>query len=63
MENIMINRLVTLIIIARKLALSDALKIFSKYYNIPILVRVFVGLFSISFTSKKSNSKNKNRKM
>ena len=54
----MINRLVTLIIIARKLALSDALKIFSKYYNIPILVRVFVGLFSISFTNKKSNSKN-----
>ena len=54
----MINRLITLIIIARKLALSDALKIFSKYYDIPILVRVFVGLFSISFTSKKSNSKN-----
>ena len=54
----MINRLITLIIIARKLALSDALKIFSKYYDIPILIRVFVGLFSISFRSKKSNSKN-----
>ncbi len=50
----MLNRIITLFVIARKLALSDAMKIFSKHYDIPVLVRIFVSLLSISFSGKKN---------
>ena len=54
----MFNRIITLFAIARKLALSDALKIFSKHYDVPILVRIFVSLLSISFSGKNNDLKN-----
>ena len=54
----MLGKLLTLIKIGRKLALSDALNIFSKYYDIPIPIKVLVSLFSISFISQKDNFKN-----
>ena len=54
----MLNRIITLFVIARKLALSDAMKIFSKHYDIPVLVRIFVSLLSISFSGKKNDLKN-----
>ena len=54
----MFNRIITLFAIARKLALSDALKIFSKHYDVPILVRIFVNLLSISFSGKNNDIKN-----
>ena len=54
----MLGRLITLFKIARKLALSDALKIFSKYYDIPVTVKILVSLFSISLFGSKNNYKN-----
>ena len=44
----MINKLITLFKIGRKLALSDALNIISKIYKIPFLIKIFfsfLGLF------------------
>ena len=52
-ESLMFNKILTLFIIARKLALSDALKIISKKYEIPIIIKIFVNLLSISFSKKK----------
>ena len=37
----MINKLITLFKIGRKLALSDALDIVSKVFKIPIIIRLF----------------------
>ena len=44
----MINKLITLFKIGRKLALSDAMNIISKIYKIPFLIKIFfsfLGLF------------------
>ena len=38
----MINKLITLFKIGRKLALSDALDIVSKIYKIPIIIKIFL---------------------
>ena len=54
----MINKLITLFKIGRKLALSDALNIISKIYKIPFLIKIFfsfLGLFG-----KKNLNKNYN---
>ncbi len=54
----MIKKLVTLIVIGRKLALSDALSIVSKIYKVPVLIKIFfsfLGLFG-----KKNVSQNYN---
>ncbi len=56
----MFKKIITLFVIARKLALSDALKIFSKYYDVPVLIKIILGFLSISFTGKKSSFKNLN---
>ena len=37
----MINKLITLFKIGRKLALSDAMNIISKIYKIPFLIKIF----------------------
>ena len=50
----MIGKLITLIIIGRKLALSDALDIVSKIYDIPILIKFFFSLLGL-FGRKSSN--------
>jgi len=49
MENIMIKKLFILFKIARKLALSDAIKIISKFHEPPIIIKIFLSLLSISF--------------
>ncbi len=54
----MFNKILTLFIIARKLALSDAIKIISKKYEIPFIINIFVNLLSISFSKKESTFKN-----
>ena len=54
----MVKKLFILIKILRKLALSDALKIISKFHKPPFLVKIFLNLFSISF-SKNSNQSNR----
>ena len=54
----MIRKIITLFIIGRKLALSDALDIISKVYKVPTIIRVFfifLGLFG-----KKNLSQNYN---
>ena len=43
----MIKKIITLIIIGRKLALSDALNIVSKVYKIPILIKIFFSLLGL----------------
>ncbi len=48
----MIKKIFTLIKIARKVALSDALKVISKIHQPPFLVKLFVNLLSISFEKK-----------
>ncbi len=48
----MIKKIFTLIKIARKLALSDAIKVISKIHQPPFLVKLFVNLLSISFEKK-----------
>ena len=56
----MFSKFITLFIIARKLALSDALKIVSKHYEIPIIIRILANLLSISFSGKKNDLNNTN---
>ena len=48
----MIKKIFTLIKIARKVALSDALKVVSKIHQPPLLIKLFINLLSISFKSK-----------
>ena len=43
----MIKKVITLFAIGRKLALSDALNIISKIYEIPLLIKIFFGLLGI----------------
>ena len=50
----MINKLITLFKIGRKLALSDALDIVSKVFKIPIMIRLFFNLMGL-FGKKKIN--------
>ena len=54
----MIKKLFILFKIARKLALSDALKVISKFHQPPLIIKIFLNLFSISF-SKNSYQSNK----
>ncbi len=54
----MIKKIFILLKILRKLALSDALKIISKFHRPPFIVKVFLNLFAISF-SKNNNQPNK----
>ena len=46
----MIKKLFILFKIARKLALTDALKIISKFHQPPLIIKIFLNLFSISFS-------------
>ena len=48
----MLKKLFILLKIGRKLALSDALKIVSKFHQPPFLIRILLSLFSISFSNK-----------
>ncbi len=59
MEDIMINKIFTLIKIARKVALSDALKVISKIHQPPFFIKLFLNILSISF--KKKNNLNNNQ--
>ena len=43
----MVNKLITLFKIGRKLALSDALNIISKIYKIPVLIKIFFNLLAL----------------
>ena len=54
----MIKKIITLFIIGRKLALSDALNIVSKVYKIPISIKIFFSL--IGLFGKKNLNKNFN---
>ncbi len=49
----MIKKIFTLIKIARKLALSDALKVVSKIHQPPFLIKFFINILSISFKKKR----------
>ena len=49
----MLKKLFILLKIARKLALSDALKVISKFHNPPFIIKFFLNLFSITFSKKK----------
>ena len=55
----MINKIFTLIKIARKVALSDALKVISKIHQPPFFIKLFLNILSISF--KKKNNLNNNQ--
>ena len=46
----MIKKLIILFKIARKLALSDALKVISKFHQPPLIIKIFLNLLSISFS-------------
>ena len=52
----MIKKLFILFKIARKLALSDALKVISKFHQPPLIIKIFLNLFSISFSKNKYQS-------
>ncbi len=54
----MIKKLFILFKIARKLALSDALKVISKFHQPPLIIKTFLSLLSISF-SKNNNQTNR----
>ena len=54
----MLKRLFILFKIARKLALSNALKVVSKFHQPPLIIKIFLNLFSISF-SKNNYQSNK----
>ncbi len=46
----MIKKIIVLIKIARKLALSDALKVISKFHRPPLIIKIFLNILSISFS-------------
>ena len=52
----MIKKLFILFKIARKLALSDALKVISKFHHPPLIIKIFLSLFSISFSKNNYQS-------
>ena len=54
----MFKKLFILFKIARKLALSDALKVISKQHQPPFIIKILLNLFSISF-SKNNYQTNK----
>ena len=53
----MIKKIFILFQIARKLALSDALKIVSKFHQPPLIIKIILSLFSISFSKNNYQSK------
>ncbi len=54
----MLKKFYILFKIARKLALSDALKVISKIHKPPLSVKILVNFFSIQFSNKDYNLKN-----
>ena len=52
----MIKKLFILLKIARKLALSDAIKVISKFHKPPLIIKIFLSLLSISFSKNKYDS-------
>tara|TARA_Y100001960_G_scaffold322357_1_gene398678 strand:- start:185 stop:1753 length:1569 start_codon:yes stop_codon:yes gene_type:complete len=56
----MLKKIFILIKIARKLALSDALKIFAKVHKPPMAINFFFSIFSISFSNKNIENQNLN---
>ena len=52
----MLKKLFILFKIARKLALSDALKVISKFHQPPLIIKILVNLFSISFSKIQNNN-------
>ena len=60
----MINKFIILFKIARKIALSDALKVISKVHKPPIVIQIIFNIFSFSLKKnkkKKLNSTNEER--
>ena len=56
----MINKIITLFKIARKLAQSDAIKIISKLHEPPKVIKFFFYLLSFSFSNPKKENNNLN---
>ena len=54
----MIKKIFILLKLARKLALSDALKIVSKIHEPPLIIKIFFGIFSISLFGKTKQNLN-----
>ena len=54
----MIKKIYILIKLARKIALSDAIKVVSKIHEPPALIKFFISIFSISFSNKTLQNKN-----
>ena len=54
----MLKKIFILFKIARKLALSDAIKVISKIHKPPVVVQILVNIFSISLTKKDYELKN-----
>ena len=54
----MIKKIFILLKLARKLALSDALKIVSKIHEPPLIIKIFLGIFSISLFGKTNQNLN-----
>ena len=52
----MIKKIFILFRIARKIALSDSIKIVSKLHDLPVFIKIFFGIFSISFSTKKNEN-------
>ena len=56
----MINKIITLFKIARKLSQSDAMKIISKFHEPPKIIKFFFYLLSFSFSNPKKEDNNLN---
>ena len=54
----MIKKFYILLKIARKLALSDAIKIISKIHKPPLIIKILVSIFSIKLSQDDYNLKN-----
>jgi len=64
MENIMISKILILFKLARKIAKSEALKVISKTYEPPLLLKIIANTLSFTFsknTEKKTNSSDEER--
>ena len=54
----MVKKIFILFKLARKIALSDALKVVSNIHRPPLIVRLIFAIFSISFSNKNLALKN-----
>ena len=56
----MINKIIILFKIARKIGTSDIIEIIDRTHRVPFIIKLFFSLISLSFGKKQKQARNKN---